>query len=632
MHFQDSTPRWLEAVQKLPQSFNIKTVDQANLLRDARAVRPGIGTTLRHWGPPQHHTGTWEERKQRARQYFATFIDNTFREQYARHVTVVQAYNEIWANSQDAAERASWTEQDRAFAVVWNTEYRTQADYRHIRLALSSAAVGNDLPRAIGELALEEDCYVTYHPYIAVYSPNAPAGAAMIDVAEIRAAFHHHQPENAPQTLPYQVAQNLGVNWAAAEAALVAPGQRSDGDWRWCSGRWHYMEQAWGLKPDWLFTEGGPCRDLSGSLTLDPLGGWRAIWGDGGAGEMLALMSAWLDDVRGTPAFREGRIGGVHLFTTPGSSPWQTFAFRQPELDDVATLIAAKWTAPEPPPDDDPPPEPRRYHRTVHLLPQDATMNEMDAVLRAAYPQRQTVLFSADDAFVKAPELTGRTVHVWEVERVAGSEQALRNWVNLHYPPWPATSQFRRIRDLFVADRWDSPVGTKEERAGAAMPPGDWVVSTAFNQRYQIVEGGAFHRHTGWDLNNQSPYWDSDRNMPVRACANGRVIHMVEFPDTSSWGKVIVTEHVLPDGQVVHSRHAHLAEFAEGLEAGHWVRRGALLGTTGRTNVPGGAYHHHWDISISGVLVDDPGHWCFDNATCVTQHYVNPGLFVQSRR
>lgn len=256
----------------------------------------------------------------------------------------------------------------------------------------------------------------------------------------------------------------------------------------------------------------------------------------------------------------------------------------------------------------------------------------MQAVVEEAYPKRQSITYSADDAFSRPPEITGRTVYVWEVERVAGSKAALVDWVKKFYAPMPVLTHYRRIAELFVADHWDAPIGASDERATTKMPPGDWIVSTEYNQRYQIVEGGAFHRHSGWDLNNQSPYWDSDRNMPVRACANGRVIHMILFPDTSSWGRVIVTEHVLPDGQVVHSRHAHLAEFAEGLQVGDWIRRGALLGTTGRTNVPNGAYHHHWDLSLSGILKADPGHWCFDNSACVAANYVHPGIFVQAHR
>lgn len=346
MHYQETTPGHLEADARLPASFNVKAVMRPDILRNIRAVRPGIGTTLRHWGPPQHHDGTWEQRKQRAREYFSSFIDGTFRSQYAQHVTVVQAYNEIWANSQDAAERASWTEQDRAFAAVWNGEYRNQVDYSHIRLALSSAAVGNDFPKAIGQLAIAEDCYVAYHPYIAVYKPST--GLAALTPATVRAAFH---PMEGADPTPYQVTiDDSDGGILALAATAVAPGQRSDGDWRWCSGRWHYMEQAWGIKPKWLFTECGPCRDLSGNLSLDPLGGWRSIWGDGGAAQMLAMLGAWLDDVRGTAAFAEKRIGGFHLFTTPGGPPWQTFAFRQPELNQVADLIAVKWKPVTPPP------------------------------------------------------------------------------------------------------------------------------------------------------------------------------------------------------------------------------------------------------------------------------------------
>lgn len=625
MHLQGSTQNWLEAAKKLPADFNIKAVDQANLIRDARAVNLRLPRgTLRHWGPGQRHEGDWETRKQRARAYFATFVDGTFRTQYAQHIGVVQFYNEIWANSQSPEERASWTEQERAAAVVWNEEYRSQPDYAHIRLALSSAAVGNDLPKAVAQLAIAEDCYLAYHPYIAVYKPNALASAAAAhDFPQHRGQFHHHQPEHAPDTSLYQV--DAGAALLAMAATAVAPGERSEGDWRWASGRWHFMEQQWGLKPDWLFTEGGPCRDVSGSLRLDPLGGWRAIWGNGGADGMLACLADWFDDVRGTPAFAERRIGGVHLFTTPGQSPWGTFAYEMPELERVAELIAVKWQPVAPPLPPPPEPEPRRYARTYHLLPQDVRPDEVSAVIDEAYGPKQTVGFSVDDAFVDAEELTKRTVHVWDVARIVNlpdPERELEKWVEAFYPPLPEIL-YRRVADLFVADRWDAPVGTEEERAGDLWP-GEWFDANPFLNHYSLGY------HTGVDLNNNSVVWDYDRNMPVYAAASGRVTY-AGMPN-NAWQRVVVMEHRAPDGTRSYSRYAHLGDIV--VSEGQWLRRGQMLGIVGRnmTDDGPGPFHLHFDVSHTTALLANPGHWPGENRQGVVDNYREPKAWIEARR
>ncbi|MBN1261098.1 MAG: hypothetical protein JXB35_10495 [Anaerolineae bacterium] len=65
-----------------------------------------------------------------------------------------------------------------------------------------------------------------------------------------------------------------------------------------------------------------------------------------------------------------------------------------------------------------PAPDPVDYVVTVHLLPQDATGEEMLQVAQEAFAKRNTLLYSADDAArLVAPGLPGSAVHVWWPER-----------------------------------------------------------------------------------------------------------------------------------------------------------------------------------------------------------------------
>ena len=117
-----------------------------------------------------------------------------------------------------------------------------------------------------------------------------------------------------------------------------------------CSGRWHFMEQSWGLKPRWAFTEAGPIRDQTGTLGLDPLGGWREL---GDRAKYAATVTSWMKDVQTTPAYQEGRIVGYHLFTVPGGGQWAHFAHDLGDLNSQVDVIIREWkpgTVVTPPP------------------------------------------------------------------------------------------------------------------------------------------------------------------------------------------------------------------------------------------------------------------------------------------
>ncbi|MFW6184034.1 MAG: hypothetical protein ACOC8X_09575, partial [Chloroflexota bacterium] len=307
---------------------------------------------MRHYGGNQNlfDGRGFEAYKQVARDFFAQFIDGTFRAQYARYTDIVLEYNEYLASShtgQELQDRIDWA---RAAAWVWRNEYRSQEDYAHIRLALLSCPVGNDIHRAFAEIALQYDCVLSYHAY-----------DKYID------------------------------------------GERDPGSWRYHCGRWAFNEAEWGgLKPDWMFGEAGPYSGVED--------GWRhssVLGGDRDA--YVAAVRRWIREVKQTPAYAEGRVLGFNLFTTGGTSEWKHYETAQPEMDALASMIAQEWKPVPLPPEPEPEPEPeRRYSRTYHLLPQDATLDEKQAVVEAAHDSRATVGQSADDAFLTAPELTGR--------------------------------------------------------------------------------------------------------------------------------------------------------------------------------------------------------------------------------
>lgn len=175
-------------------------------------------------------------------------------------------------------------------------------------------------------------------------------------------------------------------------------------------------------------------------------------------------------------------------------------------------------------------------------------------------------------------------------------------------------------------DGFDAPVGTEEERRGTKLWPGTWFDATGFATYYTAV-GAAYH--TGADLNNNSPKWDSDRGAPVYSIARGEVI-FAERIYNSTWGNVIVIRHApLPDGRIVYSRYAHVEDMR--VKKGDKVERGQHIANVG--NAFGMlAYHLHFDIVKTDVLETKPGHWPGLNRAEVIKHYVDPKEFIAAHR
>jgi hypothetical protein len=274
----------------------VKTIDQIQMFPEVKAGNPQAVTILRHWyDDHQVFGGSYADNVIKARKFFATFVDDTFRG-LAHLVDYVEEWNEYLANSQteqEISERVIWAQ---AAAAVWKAEYRTQLDYAHIRLILCNTAIGNDIDWRFAEIASNYDCVLGYHPY---------------------------------------------THWVNKK--------RDEGDWEWLSGRWVKMDHDFamnhGLKADWAFTEFGPFEAAeTGWRSRECLGGDRELYMD--------AVAAWVQDVQQTLAYKEGRIIATpNVFNSgAGSGSWESFETQEQELVDLGHLFVAMWHPGEEPP------------------------------------------------------------------------------------------------------------------------------------------------------------------------------------------------------------------------------------------------------------------------------------------
>lgn len=179
-----------------------------------------------------------------------------------------------------------------------------------------------------------------------------------------------------------------------------------------------------------------------------------------------------------------------------------------------------------------------------------------------------------------------------------------------------------------IADGFDPPIGTEEERHGSKVWPGLWNDATGYARWYGDSAGnGAFH--TGADLNLNKPRFNLDRGTPVCAAASGVVTWAAQWGNV--WRNIIIVEHdPLPDGTRVYTRYAHVENMLVGV--GQRVERGQQIASVGMSGGAGGNYHLHFDVSLTDILKKKPGHWPGSNKNEVLQHYVDPKAFLEGHR
>lgn len=157
--------------------------------------------------------------------------------------------------------------------------------------------------------------------------------------------------------------------------------------------------------------------------------------------------------------------------------------------------------------------------------------------------------------------------------------------------------------------------------------PGHWVDANGYGNLYELGGGTAYH--TGADLNLNVPHWDADKNAPVYAAADGVVTYAARVPAPSTWGRLVVIRHELPEGGRVYTRYAHLGSML--VTAGQTVTKGQQIGTIGGAEF-GLPNHLHFDVSPTERLATYPLDWPGMTWSRIERDYTNPLTFILARK
>ena len=197
------------------------------------------------------------------------------------------------------------------------------------------------------------------------------------------------------------------------------------------------------------------------------------------------------------------------------------------------------------------------------------------------------------------------------------------------YTPAPEPTQGPRptiINGVYVADGFDSPVGTSEQRSGTQVWSSGWRDASPFGQLYFVGTPSEAY-HTGADLNFGRPY--EDRGMACYACASG----VVTFASRMGvWGNLIVIRHDPlhePSGRVIYSRYAHVQNVRVGV--GERVSRGQRICEVGDAFgrfVP----HLHFDLSATTLFETRPSNWPKLDYSLLIKNYIDPLTWIRDHR
>jgi hypothetical protein len=313
MHLQTSVNGWDKALVKMPDYSLLKSVNDLGVLLDGlnKWVAAGRNPNRLYLCHRYHdylypdwegwaNNFTWQEWKEFWRTNFAKTIDETYYEQYASIITLVEELNEytdtrMVTNKELLRPRIASA---RAAVQIWNTEYRGQRGIpNNARLVICNNPVGNDIPIEYFQLCRNEDAVLGTHLY---------------------------------------------TRWEN--------GQRDSQDFRYHSGRTFYNEEQYGIKVDYVMGETGPYKGV--------LEGWRHKDVMNASFERLMTgMQAWWTDLRGTAAYKEGRILGPGAWFTSSrlNDQWDYYRLWESELIPLAEAAMQIWkpgTSPPPPPPD----------------------------------------------------------------------------------------------------------------------------------------------------------------------------------------------------------------------------------------------------------------------------------------
>lgn len=166
---------------------------------------------------------------------------------------------------------------------------------------------------------------------------------------------------------------------------------------------------------------------------------------------------------------------------------------------------------------------------------------------------------------------------------------------------------------------FQAPVGSQQERDTGEIWPGSWFDFTPYGKSYE------YGIHTGADLNNNSPHWDSDAHAPVYAMGDGKVTY-ARLVSKKVWGNLIVIDHGTVDGKPLFSRYGHIEAML--IHAGDTVKMGQQIANVG--NGEGlFAYHLHFDISATTKMGTLPTYWPGRDRQGVKFHFVDPKAWLE---
>lgn len=182
------------------------------------------------------------------------------------------------------------------------------------------------------------------------------------------------------------------------------------------------------------------------------------------------------------------------------------------------------------------------------------------------------------------------------------------------------------VNGVYVADGYDSPVGSASERSSSKVWPTGWLDASPFGRLYFVGTPSQAY-HTGADLNFGTPY--EDLGMPVYATASGVVIFAGNL---NVWGNVIIVRHDPlrnPNGAVLYSRYGHVQNMR--IVVGQRVVRGQKLAEIGTGN---GRFvsHLHFDLSPTTVLESKPHDWPGVDYARLVKNYIDPLQWIQRNR
>lgn len=387
-HLQQSADGWGDVLSAGASGVWHKAVTDVHLLRDAKRFDPRCRTILRYYNDNYAPFVFVDDKIDGARRWFAQYIDGTFAT-IAQFVDVVETVNEVYGNGQNAAERKAFADFEVACTVVWERDFAHRWPW--IRLCLANTAIGNDTPIEVARAAARHDHVIGYHPYVP-----------------------------------------------------VRDGRILEDEWRFYSGRWAVQDAAWkreGIVVRYLGTEAGPVGfDVdpnNGNIHLRGGDGWRSdIVYNHDLAATLACLEYHARAVRAWNLANDNRWLGSVLFTTDrvAQGTWRKFQWDPAEMGTALGHFRG-WPVPVWTPEfggGEPPPDPPSYERVCWLLPQNLSRDQYLRICEMAYPNRRTVLFSADDALITHDYLRSRRVVVYGTPP-GGSRAAFEAYVDQWY-------------------------------------------------------------------------------------------------------------------------------------------------------------------------------------------------------